>query len=83
MLDSFGAGVRKGARHPSECWIATLTDDKHLRELIDKMRAMAVRYRKWADQADPYHADEFLKLADSSEQSADDLEEILRGKSGA
>ena len=57
-----------------------MSQDKHLRELIDNLRAMAVRYREWAKQANKYQAEEFLRLADSSEQSADELEEILRRK---
>jgi len=41
---------------------------------------MALRYREWAEQANKYQAEEFLQLADSSEQSANELEEILRRK---
>jgi hypothetical protein len=41
---------------------------------------MAVRYRKWAEQANKYQAEELLQLADSSEHSANELEEILRRK---
>ena len=72
-------GCRQCAPHPWEAWTA-LPNDKHLRELIDNLRAMAVRYRKWAEQANKYQAEEFLQLADSSEQSANELEEILRRK---
>jgi hypothetical protein len=51
-----------------------------LSELIAHLRAAAARYRKWANQAGVYQAEEFRQLADSSEQSANELEEILRQK---
>lgn len=53
-----------------------------LRALIANLRAMAARYRKWADQAGAYQAEEFRQLAESSEQSAEELEEVLRQKGG-
>jgi hypothetical protein len=43
---------------------------------------MAARYRTWAAQAGAHQAEEFRQLAESSEQSANELEEILRQKSG-
>ena len=52
-----------------------------LPQLIRNMRAMAARYRKWADEASSkFQAEEFCKLADSSDATADQLEEILRRK---
>ena len=53
-----------------------------LRTLIASQRSMAARYRKSADQADAYQAEEYRQLAESSEQSANELDEILRQKGG-
>lgn len=54
-----------------------------LRALIENLRAMADRYRKWASgAATEYQAEEFRQLADSSEQSANELAEILRQEDG-
>jgi hypothetical protein len=42
---------------------------------------MAARYRKWADEASSKtQAEEFCRLADSSEATADQLEVILHRK---
>jgi len=52
-----------------------------LPELIRNMRAMAARYRKWADEASSKtQAKEFRRLADSSDATADQLEVLLRRK---
>ena len=52
-----------------------------LPELIQNMRAMAARYRKWADEASSENqAEEFCRLADSSEATAFELEGLLRRK---
>ncbi len=53
-----------------------------LRALIANVRTMAARYRNWADQASAYQVEEFRQLADASEQSANELEEMLRRTSG-
>jgi len=52
-----------------------------LPKLIQNMHAMAARYRKWADEASSKtQAEEFCRLADSSEATADQLEVILHRK---
>jgi len=39
---------------------------------------MADRYRKWAEESSGSKAEEFRQLADSSERSANELDELLR-----
>ena len=60
----------------------SLPHNDALRELIANMRAMAARYRKGAGGVSEFQADEFRQLAESCEQSANELDAILRQKGG-
>ena len=47
-----------------------------LRTLIESCNAMALRYRTWAEQTTGSQALEYLRLAESTEKTASELQEI-------